>query len=106
MQSGRDEAQRLIDEAMLERTRLLSETEIMQGAHSEADEMLAGADADVARMRREVDDYVDAKLANFEIVLHKTLGAVERGREKIHGRSDELERLSDAEDIAAEPLPG
>ena len=31
-------------------------------------------------MRAEVEDYVDAKLANFEIVLTKTLDAVERGR--------------------------
>ena len=45
-------------------------------------------------MRLEVDDYVDAKLANFEIILRKTLGAVEHGREKISGRHDELEALA------------
>ena len=37
-------------------------------------------------MQREVDDYIDAKLANFEIVLSKTLDAVARGRDKIQGR--------------------
>ena len=34
-------------------------------------------------MRGEVDDYVDTKLANFEVVLDKTLAAVHRGREKL-----------------------
>ena len=34
-------------------------------------------------MRAEVDDYVDTKLANFEVVLDKTLAAVNRGREKL-----------------------
>ena len=43
-------------------------------------------------MRQEVDDYVDAKLANFEIVLNKTLAAVQRGREKLQGRG-EMEQL-------------
>ena len=43
-------------------------------------------------MRVEVEDYVDAKLANFEIVLTKTLSAVERGRQKLSGRH-ELEAL-------------
>jgi hypothetical protein len=56
-------------------------------------------------MRSEVDDYVDAKLANFEIILHKTLSAVEHGRDKINGRNDELAELADSDEIA-EPLPG
>jgi hypothetical protein len=54
-------------------------------------------------MRLEVEDYVDAKLANFEIVLTKTLSAVERGRQKLSGRH-ELEALRDNDDDV-EPLP-
>ena len=56
------------------------------------------------QMRQEVDDYVDTKLANFEIVLNKTLAAVLRGREKLHGRH-EMEQLADTQ-YADEPLPG
>jgi hypothetical protein len=44
-------------------------------------------------MRREIDDYVDGKLANFEVVLHKTLQAVDKGRAKISGRH-ELDSLA------------
>jgi hypothetical protein len=42
-------------------------------------------------------------LANFEIVLNKTLAAVLRGREKLQGRH-EMEQLSEFQD--EEPLPG
>ena len=45
-------------------------------------------------IRQEVDDYVDQKLANFEVVLNKTLSAVHRGREKLRGRQ-ELDELGD-----------
>jgi len=38
-------------------------------------------------MRREVDDYVDTKLANFQISLDKTMEAVKRGRDRLAGRS-------------------
>jgi hypothetical protein len=38
-------------------------------------------------------------------VLNRTLVAVERGREKISGRHNELAALSDS-DAIVEPLPG
>ena len=54
-------------------------------------------------MRREVDDYVDGKLANFEVVLQKTLSAVDRGRSKLKGRSD-LDALASAPEDADLPV--
>ena len=45
------------------------------------------------------DIYIDGKLANFEIVLNKTLSVVERGRDKIRG--DALDDFSGRD----EPLP-
>ncbi|MDX6222340.1 MAG: hypothetical protein QOD91_1394, partial [Frankiales bacterium] len=59
---------------------------------------------EAAGMRREVDDYVDTKLANFEVVLTRTLGAVERGRDKLRGRR-ESDDLDDLEDGDIDPLP-
>jgi F0F1-type ATP synthase membrane subunit b/b' len=105
IEQGRIEAQAIIDAATAERSRLVSRTEVADEAAREADRMIEAAQAQIDRMRLEVDEYVDAKLANFEIVLHKTLGAVERGRDKISGRHDELAALSDPDSVA-EPLPG
>jgi hypothetical protein len=42
----------------------------------------------------EAEDYVDAKLANFEIVLQKTLAAVARGRESLRGRLEAAEQAA------------
>jgi cell division septum initiation protein DivIVA len=91
---GRAEADRLLEEAKAERAKLLSRTDIMRDASREAEAVVAAAKADAERMRLEIDDYVDGKLANFEVVLQKTLQAVEKGRAKISGRH-ELDALAE-----------
>jgi len=85
---GRVEADAIIAAAHVERARLVSETEVMTLATAESERVVAEARDEAASMRREVDDYVDQKLATFEVVLTKTLTAVERGRERLHGRID------------------
>ncbi len=101
---GHAEAQRIIEEAKRERSRLVARTEIAQEAAREAERIVGEAEAEATRMRDDVDDYVDTKLANFEVVLGKTLAAVERGREKLRGRHplDDL-RTAEADET---PLPG
>lgn len=80
------EAQRVIDKALAESAVLVSEQEVYRRALEEADNERAAAADDIARMRRETDDYVDAKLAAFEAVLSKTLDVVAAGRSKLHVR--------------------
>ncbi len=104
LEEGRVEAQAILDEAEASRAKLISRSEVVKEATREAERLVTAAQAEAERMRREVDDYVDAKLANFEIVLHRTLSAVEHGRDKINGRH-ELEDLADSDELA-EPLPG
>ena len=93
---GRIEAERIVEEAKAERARMVAKTEIVREATREADALVAAARSDAERMRVEIDDYVDGKLANFEVVLHKTLQAVEKGRAKISGRH-EFDMLTDAD---------
>jgi vacuolar-type H+-ATPase subunit H len=101
---GRKEADRIIADARAEAARLVSRTEVMQSATKEAGRVIEEANENARTMRLEVEDYVDAKLANFEVVLHKTLGAVERGRDKLRGRH-ELEQLRDESFADEPPLP-
>jgi regulator of protease activity HflC (stomatin/prohibitin superfamily) len=107
IEQGRKEAERIIAEGRTEAARLVSRTEVMQTATKEAERVLEEARENARRMRLEVEDYVDAKLANFEVVLHKTLGAVERGRDKLRGRH-ELEELREGGALLPDepPLPG
>nr|WP_155073865.1 cell division initiation protein [Streptomyces taklimakanensis] len=83
---ARQEAQRIIDSAQAERGSLVSGTEVARRAQEEADHILARARQEAEEIRAEADDYVDSKLANFEVVLSKTIGSVDRGREKLLGR--------------------
>lgn len=82
------EAQTMLEDARVERDRLISRTEVVQAANREADRLVEEAREQARQLRLEAEDYVDAKLANFEVVLNKTLAAVERGREKLRGRLD------------------
>ena len=95
VQEGRREAERILESARNERARLLAKTEVVQEAAREAERVLAEARQHAADMRIEVDDYVDAKLANFEVVLQKTMNAVVRGRDKLRGRH-ELDALRES----------
>ncbi len=100
LESAQAEATRIIEEARSERARLISRTEVVEAANREAGRIVDDAQERARQMRLDADDYVDGKLANFEIVLNKTLSAVERGRDKLRGRlhGDELvQELADDE---------
>ncbi|MGW2844807.1 ATP synthase F0 subunit B, partial [Streptomyces sp. NPDC001274] len=83
---ARQEAERIIESARAERTSLIAGTEIARQSQSEADRILEEARREAAEVKAEADEYVDSKLANFEVVLTKTIGSVDRGREKLLGR--------------------
>ncbi|MFJ1855797.1 ATP synthase F0 subunit B [Streptomyces anulatus] len=88
---ARQEAERIIESAHAQRASLISETEIARQSQSEADRILSEARREAEEVRAEADDYVDSKLANFEVVLTKTIGSVDRGREKLLGRGQGLD---------------
>ncbi|MEU6529842.1 ATP synthase F0 subunit B [Streptomyces sp. NPDC046928] len=85
VEQARQEAERIIQGAHAERGSLISDTEVARRSQAEADRILAEARQEAEEIRAEADDYVDSKLANFEVVLTKTLGSVGRGREKLLG---------------------
>lgn len=90
-EQARQEAERIIGSAHAQRASLISETEIARQSQSEADRILSEARREAEEVRAEADDYVDSKLANFEVVLTKTIGSVDRGREKLLGRGQGLD---------------
>lgn len=104
IENARVEANRILNEAKAERDRRISRTEVIQAANREADRIVTEAREEARTIRLEAEDYVDAKLANFEVVLHKTLGAVERGREKLRGRLDSDSLTGVADDLAEDRL--
>ncbi|MDG9724020.1 cell division initiation protein [Streptomyces sp. DH41] len=88
---ARQEADRIIEGAHAERGSLIADTEVARRSQAEADRILGEARQEAEEVRAEADDYVDSKLANFEVVLTKTLGSVGRGREKLLGTGPGLD---------------
>jgi hypothetical protein len=83
---GRREANRIIDRARSEADRLTSQHEVYLAAVAEAQALRSQVELESDRMRRETDDYIDAKLAMFEITLQKSLQIVDRARDRLHGQ--------------------
>jgi cell division septum initiation protein DivIVA len=77
---GHRQQAELLAAARAEHERLITETEVYRGAVSRADELGAQTAADVARMRAEVDEYVDSRLADFGTTLERMLRSVEKAR--------------------------
>lgn len=88
MTGAQAEIEQLKSEVYAERERLLSQNEMVVAANREADSIVEDAKKRARQIRVEAEDYVDAKLASFEVVLQKTLGAVTRGRDSLRGRLD------------------
>ncbi|MDQ0993272.1 ATP synthase F0 subunit B [Streptomyces sp. V3I7] len=99
---ARQEAEQIIESAHAERGSLVSGTEVARRSQAEADRILAEARQEAEEVRAEADDYVDSKLANFEVVLTKTLGSVGRGREKLLGTGPGLDEAGFEDEDAPE----
>lgn len=105
LQRAQEQGQAVLDRAKQQRQSLLSETEIVRAATRHAEQMMAEAEAHAARIKAQAEQYVEGKLATFEIVLQKTLRAVERGRERLAGQL-EADRLAGGEFTDDDTLPG
>jgi vacuolar-type H+-ATPase subunit H len=101
---ARADATGILAQARAEAERLTGETEVFRVAKHEAAKVAQAAEAEAEALRRETDDYIDTRLATFEISLTKTLEAVSRGRARLQGRSH-LDTLGDETDRIDGDLP-
>jgi cell division septum initiation protein DivIVA len=101
---AREEADRILAEARRERDRLLTESDVVRSGREEVEQLRRVAERECDELRRETDEYVDGRLANLELSLTKTLEAVARGRERLHGRSD-LDPLGESHDADGFAFP-
>lgn len=90
-------AERLLNAAAEEKQRLVSEEEVVRAARIEAGDMVRTAREQSEQMSRQVDGYVDAKLAHLEVSVSNILDAIRRGRTQLS------EAAGLYADLAAEP---
>jgi hypothetical protein len=94
---ARRDAEAVVEEARQEQLRMAEREAIVQRAIAEAERIRGEAGDEARRMKLETEDYVDAKLAQFEIALQKiteellatneqmtrTIDQVQAGRERL-----------------------
>jgi F0F1-type ATP synthase membrane subunit b/b' len=79
----RREGDDILEAARARAERMVQRAEVVKAAELRARTIVDEAEADSRRMRHEVEDYCDQKLASFEIVLERTMKMVQAGREKL-----------------------
>ena len=97
IEEGRSSAEQMIATAREDVSRMVEQTAIVQSARDEAQRILDDARDIAAQEREEVEACIDGRLATLEVILNKTMEAVARGRERLEGANDKdvLSQLSD-----------
>ena len=97
IEDGRVSAETMVATAREDVSRMVEQTAIVQSARDEAQRILDEARDLAAAEREEVEAYIDGRLATLEVILNKTMEAVARGRERLEGADDKdvLSQLAD-----------
>jgi len=74
----------ILDAARARAERMVQRTEVVRAAQHTARRLVEEAEAEARRLRHEAEDYCDHKLAQFEIVLDRTIKTVQAGRARLH----------------------
>jgi F0F1-type ATP synthase membrane subunit b/b' len=88
---ARGEGERIVQQAHDEQLRMARKEEIVARATQEADRIVSEAEERSRVMRSEAEDYVDAKLAQFEISIRRILEASQASTKSLSHSLDQVE---------------
>jgi uncharacterized protein (DUF1778 family) len=77
------EGDEILDAASAKAESMVQRTEVVKAAEQRAKRIVEAAEDEARRLRHECEDFCDQRLAQFEIVLNRTLKMVHAGREKL-----------------------
>ncbi|HEY5663589.1 MAG TPA: hypothetical protein VIS05_06100 [Ilumatobacter sp.] len=79
----RREANEMLEAARVQAERMVQRTEVVRSAESRARQVVETAESDARRLKLETEDFLDQRLASFEILLDKLEKTVATGRQKL-----------------------
>lgn len=79
----RREAEELLEAARVQAERMVQRTEVVRAAEARARQLNEAAETDARRLRHETEDFLDQRLASFEILLDKLNRTVQAGRSRL-----------------------
>ncbi len=80
-------AQQLMDQVRAEAARMVDKTEVVRQSRLKADQIIGDAHARARQLINQSEDFIDGKLANFEIVLERLLKTAHSGRERLSAQA-------------------
>lgn len=107
LQRTHREADEIIEAAKVQAERFVQRAEVVRAAEQRARQIMEAAEEDARRLRHETEDFLDQRLASFEILLDKLSRTVATGRRRLaigSQRADEEnlpEMYSDDSDVDA-----
>src|SRR3954465_7245759 len=81
----------ILDAARVRAERMVQRTEVVRNAQHAARQVLEDAEVEARRLKHEAEDFCDQKLAQFEIVLDRTIRTVQAGRSRLQASIPEEE---------------
>jgi cell division septum initiation protein DivIVA len=84
------EAERIVKEGRERAERLIADEEIVKAAERAAEDIIEDARAQEREIRLGAEDYADEILDTLETNLTKFINAVQRGRERLAGRDEQV----------------
>lgn len=103
LESQRIEGEEIIAAARSKAQRLVERTEVSRAAEQSAQRIIAQAKAEATQMRRETEDFCDARLASLEGILQRTSGVVATGRARMQGTAHLALDVDDQHEHEHEP---
>jgi len=89
---ARERSEEILDDARKEQARLAEHESVVEAANEEARRIVADAEEQAHRVRREADDYVDARLEHMESVLRRASESAEEARDALGKTSAQVSR--------------
>ena len=77
------EADEIVEAARVQAESMVQRTEVVRAAEAKARQVLESANADSKRMKNEMEDYLDQRLASFEIILDRLTNTIAQGRRRM-----------------------
>lgn len=97
------EGDEILDQASAKAEAMVQRTEVVKAAEQRAKRIVEDAQDESRRLRHECEDFCDQRLAQFEIVLNRTMKMVQAGREKLNA-APMAAPAGDAHDDHDEPI--
>ncbi|WP_298341504.1 hypothetical protein [Ferrimicrobium sp.] len=88
LERTRLEAEQLLAEARRRAEAMIEQSELIQAAQAGAHSIRTQASEQANHLKRQTEDYIDRRLANFEIVLSDLLDQTRRGRQRLADSSE------------------